>query len=233
VKHYFPNARVQRLDIDAMRIKNKFQDIIEQFEKRQIDILVGTQLIVKGLDFEHVDLVGVLHADNLLSFPDFRVNERAFQLLEQVAGRAGRKHQQGKVMIQLYNTSHPLLPHVLQHNYHPFYLEEIETRKIFVYPPFVRILKIILKHKKEEKVNEAAQLLFDQIKNLPRSAFYGPSDPLISKVKNQYLKEILIKTQKDTTTLHQVKTQILEAARKLSTLPGLSQINVTIDVDPV
>ncbi|KXK41207.1 MAG: primosomal protein N' [Bacteroidetes bacterium OLB11] len=136
ISKIFPNARVKRFDWDNLKIKNQYTHIIRQFEKKEIDILVGTQMVVKGLDFEHVDLVGVLGTDQILSYPHFRVNERAFQLIEQVAGRAGRKDVKGKVLVQLFNTTHPLLKFLLNHDYNGFVEEELKSRKDFLYPPF-------------------------------------------------------------------------------------------------
>ncbi|MBK7589656.1 MAG: primosomal protein N' [Bacteroidetes bacterium] len=135
IKKIFPHARVQRFDWDSLKIKNKYIETIRQFEKQEIDILVGTQMVVKGLDFEHVNLVGVLSADKLLSYPDFRVNERAFQMLEQVSGRAGRKDDQGQVLIQLFNTQHPLLLYIKNHDFEGFYQKEIDIRKSFYIHP--------------------------------------------------------------------------------------------------
>ncbi|MBK8684799.1 MAG: primosomal protein N' [Bacteroidetes bacterium] len=135
IRQTFPHARVERFDWDVLKHKNKYQEIIRQFEKRQIDILVGTQMLVKGLDFEHVNLVGVLNADNLLSYPDFRVNERTFQMLAQVGGRAGRTNDQGRVLIQVYRTDHPVIQSVLRNDYAGFVQKELEERKAFLYPP--------------------------------------------------------------------------------------------------
>src|SRR5215475_1896051 len=128
------------MDIDSVRGKNAHDTLIRQFEEQRIDILVGTQMVVKGLDFERVDLVGILDADSILSFADFRVNERAFQLMEQVSGRAGRKDVEGKVFIQVANTKHPVLAYVQAHDYKTFFFSELDARKRFFYPPFSRTI---------------------------------------------------------------------------------------------
>ena len=232
ISKIFPYARVKRFDWDNLKIKNQYTQIIHQFEKREIDILVGTQMVVKGLDFEHVQLVGILSADRLLSYPDFRVNERAFQLIEQVSGRAGRKDNQGKVLIQLFNTSHPLLPYILNHDYHHFFLEELKARKEFLYPPFSRLIRIILKHKNETTVKQAAQKLFTPLQNLPKSVLFGPAEPDIHRIKNFYIQEILIKTNKQSAHLIELKKQITQQIQILQTTRDFTSIHITLDVDP-
>lgn len=232
IKKTFPNARVQRFDWDSLKIKNKYIETIRQFEKQEIDILVGTQMVVKGLDFEHVSLVGVLSADKLLSYPDFRVNEKAFQMLEQVSGRAGRKDDQGVVMIQLFNTQHPLLPFVRNHDFDGFYRQEIEARKEFLYPPFVRLLKISLKHKNQETVKLAANKLFEQMQDLPKTVFFGPGEPAVNRIKNYYFQEILLKTNKEGPHLGLIKKMIKEKINVLSTTNSFTTVFVNVDVDP-
>ena len=160
----FPQNRIARMDVDAVKGKNAHDTLIKLFEQHRIDILAGTQMVVKGLDFEKVSLVGILDADGLLSFADFRVNERAFQLMEQVSGRAGRKTEQGLVLIQASKINHPVLLFVQQHDYKRFYENEIAMRKQFFYPPFSRLIRITLKHKMKEVVQEAAEKLGNSLK---------------------------------------------------------------------
>lgn len=232
IKKIFPNARVQRFDWDAMRIKNKYNEIIRQFEKGDIDILVGTQMVVKGLDFEHVNLVGVLSADSLLSAPDFRVNERVFQLLEQVSGRAGRKDDLGRVLIQLYKINHPTILQVQHHDYSSFYQQEMAMRNEFLYPPFTRLIKLTLKHKKPEIVQEAARKLADEFKDYPKMVLFGPADPAISRIRNYYLQEILLKANKDTPFIQQLKRDLKHKIALLTSSKNFSQLQVILDVDP-
>lgn len=232
IKKIFPNARVQRFDWDAMRIKNKYNEIIRQFEKGDIDILVGTQMVVKGLDFEHVNLVGVLSADSLLSAPDFRVNERVFQLLEQVSGRAGRKDDLGRVLIQLYKTNHPTILQVQQHDYTSFYQQEMAMRNEFLYPPFTRLIKLTLKHKKPEIVQEAARKLADELKDYPKMVLFGPADPAISRIRTYYLQEILLKINKETAFVQQLKRDLKHKIALLTSSKNFSQVQVILDVDP-
>ncbi|MBL7764848.1 MAG: primosomal protein N' [Chitinophagaceae bacterium] len=232
IKKIFPFARVQRFDWDALRIKNKYQEIIRQFEKREIDILVGTQMVVKGLDFEHVNLVGVLSADSLLSQPDFRVNERVFQLLSQVGGRAGRKLDIGEVLIQLYKTDHPTIRRVQQHDYQGFYEEEMQSRHEFMYPPYTRLIRITLKHKNQQTVADAARKLGEQILTLQQVQIFGPAEPSVSRIRNYYLQEILLKVKRESEILAQIKGSLRQHISLLTTMKNFTQVRVVVDVDP-
>jgi primosomal protein N' (replication factor Y) len=192
-----PNYRIARMDVDSVRGKKAHDILIQQFEQHRYDILVGTQMVVKGLDFDKVSLVGILDADGLLSFADFRVNERAFQLMEQVSGRAGRKHKQGKVLIQATNVKHPVLKFVQQHDYKQFFSMEIESRKQFFYPPFSRLVLLTLKHKDKQTVEAAAEKLASLMKQDLKDYIVGPAAPIVNRIRNQYLMEILIKLPKE------------------------------------
>lgn len=205
----FPDANIARMDVDSIRGKHAHDQLIQSFEQGKIDILVGTQMVVKGLDFENVQLVGVLDADSLMSFADFRVNERAFQLIEQVSGRAGRKDMQGKVLIQVANTGHPLLPVIQQHNYSAFYEQELEGRKRFFYPPFSRIILLTFKHKQKGTVDSAAEFFAEQMKSKYGQNLVGPAEPVVNRVRNQFLMELLIKLPKDAAFVKNCKVFIL------------------------
>ncbi|MHB1922678.1 MAG: replication restart helicase PriA, partial [Chitinophagaceae bacterium] len=194
----YPKARIGRMDVDAVRSKEGHNKIIQLFEQQRLDILVGTQMVVKGLDFEHVSLVGILQADSLLNYPDFRVNERAFQLMEQVAGRAGRKGERGKVIIQANQIGHPILTDVVSHDYLQMYEKEISQRRLFNYPPFSRLTRITLKHKNQDLVDQAARELGESLPAQIRSIMLGPSQPLVGKVRNFYLQELLFKLPRET-----------------------------------
>src|SRR6185436_4850454 len=155
----FPKLKVARMDVDSVKGKTAHDSLIKLFEQQRIDVLVGTQMVVKGLDFDNVNLVGILDADGLLSFADFRVNEKAFQLMEQVSGRAGRKDKQGKVLVQTAQVNHPVLQFVRQHDYKGMYELELENRRQFFYPPYSRIIRLTVKHKLKEVADEAAERL--------------------------------------------------------------------------
>ncbi|MCL6523066.1 MAG: primosomal protein N' [Thermoflavifilum sp.] len=236
----FPKASIARMDLDTMRRKDSFHRLITQFEQRRIDILVGTQMVVKGLDFESVGLVGILLADSLLSYPDFRVNERAFQLMEQVSGRAGRKGEKGMVIIQAYRLQHPVLQWVMSHDYAAFFQTEIETREQFAYPPFVRLMKIMLKHAQQEKVIAAAYTLarslhevFAQESYLAYQPIIGPASPPVSRIRNQYLQEILIRLPRQLSRLQAYKEHILARCASLQENKEFKAVRIIPDVDPV
>jgi primosomal protein N' (replication factor Y) len=228
----FPTAKIARMDYDSVKGKNDHDSLIKLFEQRRIDILVGTQMVVKGLDFEHVNLVGILDADGILSFADFRVNERAFQLMEQVSGRAGRKDADGKVLVQVSNIQHPVLQFVKEHDYQQLYAFEITNRKNFFYPPFSRIIQLVFKHKDKHIAEESANLM---LKGLQPFSLYikGPAEPVISRVKNQYLFELLLKLPKDAVTINQCKRAIQQQAIILQSSKRYRSVTIMIDVDPV
>lgn len=232
IQYKFPNARVARFDWDALKQKNKFKELITSFENRQIDILVGTQMVVKGLDFEHVNLVGVLSADSLLAFPDFRVNERVFQLLEQVSGRAGRKDDKGQVLIQTHRAEHPIIKLVQEHNYQKFYDIEQQHRHDFVYPPFCKLIRLTLKHKEKSHVAKAGLELVNSLSKMTNIHLIGPAEPPVSRIRNLYLQEILIKLPNNLRVISQIKSNIYVAVNELTSAKNFSNVRVIIDVDP-
>lgn len=229
----FPNHKIARMDVDSVKGKSAHDNLIQLFEQHRIDILVGTQMVVKGLDFEKVSLVGILDADGLLSFADFRVNERGFQLMEQVSGRAGRKGAQGKVLIQAMNVKHPVLQWVQQHDYKSLYRFEIANRKEFNYPPFSRLLLVTLKHKEKEKVEAAAQVLTTMLMQDFKSFIVGPAAPVISRLRNQYLMEIMIKLPKDGNRTSGYKQAIRNHINLLQSNPKFKAVHIIVDVDAV
>jgi primosomal protein N' (replication factor Y) (superfamily II helicase) len=229
----FPKARIARMDYDTVSGKTAHDNLIQSFEQRKIDVLVGTQMVVKGLDFEHVNLVGILDADSILSFADFRVNERGFQLMEQVSGRAGRKDALGKVLIQVANTNHPVLKFVKQHNYQSFYAEEINGRRQFFYPPFSRIIQLTFKHKHKEIVDGASRMVADNMKPLFEKYMVGPAEPVVNRIRNQYMMELVLKMPKDTQLIHQCKEMILAQAVHLHNHPQFKSVVMIPDVDAV
>ena len=227
----FPNNRIARMDVDAVKGKNAHDTLIKLFEQHRIDILAGTQMVVKGLDFEKVSLVGILDADGLLSFADFRVNERAFQLMEQVSGRAGRKLERGLVLVQASKINHPVLLFVQQHDYTRFYDFEMEMRRQFFYPPFSRLIRITLKHKMKETVMEAADNLGSFFgKDFDNLA--GPAAPIVNRVRDMYLMEILIKLKQDAAKLKVQKKVIANYIDLLRADKRFRSVVVIADVDP-
>ena len=229
----FPHAKIARMDIDTVRGKNAHDVLIQQFEQQRIDILVGTQMVVKGLDFDNVDLVGILDADGLLSFADFRVNERAFQLMEQVSGRAGRKEATGKVVIQTIQPHHPVLQLVKEHDFKKLYDEEIEKRKQFFYPPFSRLIHVTFRHKIKEVVEKAARYFADALKVKYGQYLVGPAEPVINRIRNQHLMELLAKLPRDTKTIAQCKKDMLEQMAILHQHTSFKSVTVVNNVDVV
>ncbi len=232
VLEIFPDARVARMDYDSVKGKNAHDALIKQFEQQRIDILVGTQMVVKGLDFEHVNLVGIIDADGILNFTDFRVNERAFQLMEQVSGRAGRKNADGKVIVQVSNLRHPILNFVKAHDYHQLYIFEIDNRKQFGYPPFTRLIRINFKHKEKHIAEEAANIFSNGIKSQFGNYIMGPSQPVVDRIRNQYIWEILLKLPKDNRLIHQSKIAIQQQSLILQTHKRYRSVHIITDVDP-
>lgn len=229
----FPNARVARMDIDSVRGKSAHDQLIKSFEQQRVDILVGTQMVVKGLDFDKVDLVGILDADSLLNFSEFRVNERAFQLMEQVSGRAGRKDGKGKVLIQVANTKHPVLQYVMAHDYKLFYEHETMARKNFFYPPFSRIIQIGFRHKVKEVVQDAAALFALHLKKDFAQHITGPAEPVVGRIRNQYIMELMLKLPKNGSTIAYAKQVIQQQKAILQNHPKFRSVTVIPDIDPV
>jgi primosomal protein N' (replication factor Y) len=187
-------------------------------------------MVVKGLDFNNVQLVGILDADSLLNFADYRVNERAFQLMEQVSGRAGRK-ERGRVSIQVINTNHPVLEFVRQHDYAALYNFEIEGRKRFFYPPFSRLILLTFKHTFREVAEEAAQVLSDRMKPLYGQYMVGPAEPMVNRIRNQYLSELMLKLPKDGTLVRNCKLAILEQVAYIHNIKKFRSVVIIPDVD--
>jgi primosomal protein N' (replication factor Y) len=228
----YPDFRIARLDMDAVRTKTGHEKVLTDFEDGQTDILVGTQMVTKGLDFDNVNLVGILSADQILNFSDFRASERGYQLMMQVSGRAGRKHRQGTVLIQAMNVAHPVLDWVVKHETHPFYKEELDQRMKFGYPPYVRLVRIILKHKEQAKVLNAAYALVKGLGTGTTFQILGPVQPGISRVRNKYLVEILIKMSNNGKVMRTVKEKVLSARAALLAINQFKQVDVILDVDP-
>ncbi len=226
----FKDYKVARMDVDSIRGKKAHDNLIHMLEQKKIDILVGTQMVVKGLDFDDVALVGVLDADGILSFADFRVNERAFQIMEQVSGRAGRKNEQGRVFIQTSNPNHFVLQLVTQHNYKALFEVEIKTRQDFFYPPFCRLINITLKHKIFESVNAAALQLAKSLQQDMAGMIVGPAAPMINRIRNQYLMEIMVKMPKDK---KEYKSIIKRHIQLINVHPNFKSVQIVIDVDPI
>ncbi len=226
----FPQAKVGRMDSDTTRGKYGYHKIISAFQEQEIDILVGTQMLTKGLDFNHVSLVGVMNADNMLNFPDFRAHERSYQLLVQVSGRAGRAKKRGKVAIQTFNPYHQILQQVTTNDFEKMYKDQVDERHAFHYPPLVRIVKITLKHKDFSKVSKASEWLGQSLQNIFKENVLGPTSPVISRVRNLHIKNILIKLPKNR-PLGQSKEIIQKIKNSFQSIGEFRSVRFIIDVD--
>lgn len=228
----FPSAKVARMDLDTTRSKNAYSKILTDFDEGNIDILVGTQMVTKGLDFEHVALVGILNADLLLRFPDFRSMERAFQLMVQVSGRAGRKNERGKVVIQTYDPDHWVLRKVIDHDYDGMFNHEMIDRKKFRYPPFMRLIKLSLRHKNPSLVRESALLFANQLRaKIGPERVVGPEAPYVARINNQYHQNILVKMEREGSPTR-FKTAIQEVIDEFRADKEKRSIRIVADVDP-
>jgi primosomal protein N' (replication factor Y) len=226
-----PELRVKRLDLDTTRAKHAYAKLLTEFEEKKIDVLIGTQMITKGLDFEHVQLVGVLDADMLLHRPDFRAFERSYQLISQVAGRAGRKHKRGKVIIQTADPDHWVLRRVMEHDYLGFYNSEIMERKHFLYPPFYKLIDFTLKHKDEKILQQGSLNLTRLLKEVFHERVMGPEKPLISRLQQYFLMGIKLKMEKDLSD-KKVKEHIRGIIDAFYSVPSHKSIRLVINVDP-
>lgn len=227
----FPEARVARMDLDSTLQKNQYLELISDFEHRRIDILVGTQMVTKGLDFEHVSVVGIINADNIINYPSFRSFERAFQQMTQVSGRAGRHGDGGRVIIQTYNPYHQVIANVMDNDYQGLYEEQIQERRIFRYPPFYRLIEITLKHRDPDLLNNAADWMASALRTAFAGRVLGPEYPLVSRIRALYLKQITLRFER-TEPIADAKRVILQIGEDLQKLDGFSGISILYDVDP-
>ena len=230
LKELFPDSRIARMDQDTTKRKHAHAKIIEALELQEIDILVGTQMLAKGLDFRHVSLVGVMNADNLLNFPDFRAHERSFQLLQQVAGRAGRTKKRGKVIIQTYNPYHQILQQVSINSFDEMYKQQMEDRYQFKYPPYYRMIKIAVKERSFQKMDKSSIWLAKALKIKLKENVLGPETPSVGRIRNMFITNILIKIPKDQ-SLQKTKEYINSIMRNFNSIKEFSSVRVIIDVD--
>ncbi len=229
---FFPAARISRMDLDTTRAKHAHKQLISDFEDRKVDVLVGTQMVTKGLDFDHVSLVGILNADSSLNFPDFRSFERSYQLMAQVSGRAGRKNKRGRVIIQSHNPGHAIIQDVISNNYLAMYVSQLRDRKSFHYPPFYRLIELTLKHRDVDVLNEGATFIAARLREQLGDRILGPEFPLVARVRNEFLKAIMIKTERET-SIASVKKIINEVCFEFKLQAAFKQIKLHIDVDPL
>lgn len=231
IKKIFPDAHVQRMDFDTTRSKKAYEQIIAAVENHKTDILIGTQMVTKGLDFQKVSLVGILNADNLLNFPDFRAHERAFQLMAQVSGRAGRKHKRGLVIIQTSTPQHPVITQVLHHDYQTMYELQSTERQQFKYPPYYRMIQITLKHRDAAVVNRVAKEMAAEMKAVFGNRVLGPVIPAISRIQNLFIRQILFKIETEA-SLQTAKNYLQDIMQRMLSKQAFKSVRISFDVDP-
>ncbi len=227
-----PEAKITRMDLDTTRSKNSLQNILNDLEEKKIDILVGTQMVAKGLDFSDITVIGIINADSLLKYPDYRANERSFQMLAQVSGRAGRRGKQGKVVIQTYDPNHRVIKQVIENDYQDLYLTEMTERKTFKYPPFYRIINLDIKHKNPEILYNQAEYLATELRKNFGDRVIGPEFPLVSRIRNYYIKSIMLKFEKDGVSINKTKAIIRDVITQFQTTKLSKGSIVQPDVDP-
>ncbi|MBO5271546.1 MAG: primosomal protein N' [Muribaculaceae bacterium] len=232
VANLFPEHKILRMDLDTTRNKDNYENIIEDFSNHKADILVGTQMVTKGLDFGGVSLVAVLNADRLINFPDFRSAERAYNMLEQVSGRAGRRNTQGKVIVQTSNPSHPIIDFLKNHDYTGFFNHEIKERKEFNYPPFTRVIYIYLKHRDNNTLSEIATIYASHLRQLFGNRVFGPEEPIISRIQSLYIRKIMLKVETNA-SMAKVKKILRNTYEQMHQLPRMKGMIVYYDVDPM
>ena len=232
IRQIFPDARVSRMDLDTTRSKKSYEKLITDFENHKVDILIGTQMVTKGLDFEHVSLVGILNADNMLNFPDFRAHERAYQLMAQVSGRAGRKNKRGLVVLQTSQPEHTVIGQVIRNDYAAMYKLQTEERKQFKYPPYFRMIQVTLRHKDVKVLQQAAFTLAGQLRAIFGSRVLGPIDPVVSRIQNLFIKQIILKIENEASPA-KAKEMLQHASDELLTQSRFKAVRIGLDVDPV
>ena len=227
----FPEAKVARMDLDTTRTRSAYERIIADFEEGKTDILIGTQMVSKGLDFQHVSVVGILNADSMLNYPDFRSYERAFQLMAQVAGRAGRKNKQGKVILQTKSPDLPVIHQVMRNDYEELYFDQLAERQLFRYPPYYRLIYVYLKHRKEDVLNQAAETMAQHLRSGLGNRVLGPDKPPIARIQTLYIKKMIVKVEQ-TASMAKVRDYLLGVQRAIVEDERFRSLIVYYDVDP-
>lgn len=226
----FPSKNIKRMDQDTTRGKYSFENLIDRFKNREIDILVGTQMLAKGLDFDNVSLVGIMNADNMLYQPDFRAFERSYQMMTQVSGRAGRSEKRGKVIIQTYNPNHNVIQQVTHNDYEGMYKEQLYERQIYKYPPYFRLVKLTLKHRDFDKLKEGSMWLYQVLQQSLAMPVLGPEEPAINRIRNEYIRTIMVKIPQNV-SIGVTKKTIQKALNSFDVIPQYKAIRIALNVD--
>ncbi|HKL71591.1 MAG TPA: primosomal protein N', partial [Marinilabiliaceae bacterium] len=232
IQEIFPEVKVARMDLDTTRSRKGYETIISGFEKGELDILVGTQMVTKGLDFDRVSLVGILNADGMLNSPDFRAFERSFQMMAQVSGRAGRKNRRGTVVLQTSNPEHPVIEFVKQNDFKSFFQLQIEEREEFKYPPFYRLINITIRHKSQNITHQAATALGNELRRVFGSRVLGPQIPPINKIQDLHLQRILLKLEREA-SVNKSKELMQGSINAIVSQQKWRYVSIVVDVDPM
>lgn len=231
IQEMFPNARIARMDLDTTRTRQAYERIIHDFQQRKTDILIGTQMVSKGLDFEHVSVVGIMDADSMMNFPDFRSHERAFQLMAQVAGRAGRKGKQGLVVLQTRSKDAPVIHQVVRNDYQGLYDDQLAERLLFRYPPYYRLVYVFLKHRQADILESMAKNMATQLRSIFGDRILGPEAPPVARVQTMYIQKIIIKLEA-TVSLPKVRERLTTVREWLLSNPNFRSGIIYFDMDP-
>ena len=232
LQNIFPEARIRRMDLDTTRTRNAYENIIGDFQQGKTDILIGTQMVSKGLDFDNVAVVGIINADTLLNYPDFRATERAFQLMAQVAGRAGRKNGQGKVFLQTKMGDAPVIPQIVRNDYQSFYNQQLSERMLFHYPPFYRLVYIYMKHRDVRILEEFSQLIGERMREIFDDRILGPDLPPVARVKQLYIRKIVLKVE-GSLSQYKVNEVLMNIQQAYCNLPQYRAVSMYYDIDPL
>ena len=232
LQNLFPDARIERMDLDTTRTRNAYENIITRFQKGETNILIGTQMVSKGLDFDNVAVVGIINADTLLNYPDFRATERAFQLMSQVAGRAGRKNGQGVVLLQTRMADAPVIPQIVKNDFQGFYDQQLGERMLFHYPPFYRLVYIYMKHRDVHLLEEFSEMIGKQMRSIFDNRILGPELPPVAKVKQLYIRKIMLKAE-NTISQYAINEVLQNIQQAYCSIPRYRSIVMYYDIDPL
>jgi primosomal protein N' (replication factor Y) len=232
IKKLFPDAVTQRMDLDTARTRSAYERIISEFADHKSDILIGTQMVSKGLDFDNVSVVGILDADTMLNMPDFRSHERAFHVIAQVAGRAGRKNHAGKVVLQTRSADSDIITQVVANDYVSMYNNQMAERRLFRYPPFHRLIYVYMKHRDNQRVEQLASVMADRLRLVFGDRVLGPDCPPVGRVQSLFIRKIILKIEIGA-SIYKVRTLLKDIRREILSLPLANSLNIYFDVDPM
>jgi len=227
----FPTSRISRMDVDSTRSKRAYEELISDLENHRTDILVGTQMVTKGLDFSRVELVGILDADSMLNFPDYKAHERAYQLMAQVSGRAGRRQEQGEVVVQTSQTDHPVILQVVKNDFVAMFNEQLSERYLFHYPPYFRLIRFTIKHKSKEETIKYAMALSNRLREVFGWRVLGPDEPVIDRIQSLFIRNILLKIESKA-SIDQTRKMVSALLQEVSIKLKSPSVSVIVDVDP-